>query len=77
MEQKDLEIIEKYSSSDRSLSKLYEEHLEYERQLEEYNNKSYLTPSDEIERKAIQKKKLKGKDELEEILIKYRSSEKN
>ena len=73
MEQKDIELINKHSGSDESLKSLYKEHLDYENQLDEYNNKSYLTPAEEVERKQIQKKKLKGKDEIESILTKYRS----
>ncbi len=77
MEQKDLEIIKKHSNNDENLAKLYNEHLEYEKLLEKFNSKPFLTPSDELERKQIQKKKLIGKDKLEEIIKKYRTSETN
>ena len=46
-----LKIINKNISNDQALKSLYLEHLDFERQLEEYNNKSYLTPSEEMERK--------------------------
>jgi uncharacterized protein YdcH (DUF465 family) len=76
MEQRDLELIKKYRESDKLLGKLYDEHVDFEKQLDEFNNKSYLTPDDEIQRKMIQKKKLLGRDQIEAILAKYRKMEK-
>lgn len=77
MERKDLEIIEKYQGADEALTRLYTEHLEFEKLLEKFNSKPFLTPADELEKKEIQKKKLKGKDELENLLQKYRNLENN
>jgi len=51
---------------------LVEEHEDFERILEDFNRKPYLTPAEEIERKNIQKQKLKGKDKMERILKKHR-----
>ncbi len=76
MEERDLELIKKYKESDEALSQLYDEHIDFERQLERLNSKSYLTPNEEIERKTIQKKKLLGRDRIEIILNKYRKMEK-
>ena len=76
MEQRDLELIKKYRESDELLGKLYDEHIDFEKQLDEFNNKSYLTPDDEVQRKMIQKKKLLGRDQIESILAKYRKMEK-
>ena len=44
--------------------KLYEEHLKYERQLEELDRNRYINPEQEIQRKTIQKLKLNGKDRM-------------
>ena len=76
MEERDLELIKKYREQDEMLSKLYEEHVDFERQLEDYNNRSYLSPHEEIERKTIQKKKLMGRDQIEAILSRYRKAER-
>lgn len=73
MEQRDLELINKHMDEDRALKMLYEEHLDFERQLEKYNNKPFLTPSETVERKNLQKRKLRGRDMIESILRKYRS----
>ncbi|PIU56136.1 MAG: DUF465 domain-containing protein [Deltaproteobacteria bacterium CG07_land_8_20_14_0_80_38_7] len=75
MEQRDLELIEKYGKDDLKLRKLYDEHLDLERQLESYFEKSYLTPQDQLERARLKKMKLKGRDEIEIILSKYRKVE--
>ncbi|MBN2428979.1 MAG: DUF465 domain-containing protein [Deltaproteobacteria bacterium] len=48
--------------------KLYEEHLFFEKELERFNQKRFLIPEEEIERKKLQKLKLAGKDEMEQIL---------
>ncbi len=74
MEKKDEELIQSLMVSDPELKRYYEEHLELERQLAEFNRKLYLTPEQEIEKKALQKKKLNGKDRIMEILEKYRTA---
>jgi uncharacterized protein YdcH (DUF465 family) len=74
MEKKDEELIQSLMVSDPELKRYYDEHLELERQLAEFNRKLYLTPEQEIEKKALQKKKLSGKDRIMEILEKYRTA---
>jgi uncharacterized protein YdcH (DUF465 family) len=76
MEERDLELIRRYSNKDKALSELYQEHLDLERELESFNNRAYLSPTEEMERKTIQKKKLLGRDRMESILRKYREREK-
>ena len=44
--------------------RLYEEHLKYEKQLEELDRNHYINPEQEIQRKTIQKLKLNGKDRM-------------
>ncbi len=72
MEARDLELIKRHISSDNALKSLYDEHVDFERQLEKFNNKPFLTPQEEMERKLLQKKKLHGRDMIEEILKEYR-----
>ncbi len=73
MEKRDLELIQKYTPCDAELNRRMAEHEEFERKLEEFNRRLYLTPEEEIERKRIQKLKLAGRDRIEAILSKYRS----
>jgi uncharacterized protein YdcH (DUF465 family) len=58
--------IESLLDEDDELRKLWEQHLEFERRLEELDALPHLTPEEEIERKRIQKLKLAGKDRLAE-----------
>ena len=75
MENRDLELLQKYISSDPELKRCMDNHQEFERKLEEMNRRLYLTPEEEIDRKKIQKLKLAGRDQIEAILSKYRSQE--
>ncbi len=77
MERQDLELIEKLADKDPELKKFWEEHNEFERQLEEFNRRPYLTTAETMERKRLQKLKLAGRDKMEQILAKYRQKEKS
>ncbi len=75
MEKRDIELIETLSNENAELKALYEEHLEFERLLEKINDKSYLTPSEDMDRRQLQKKKLLGRDKIEMILREYRAQQ--
>ncbi len=47
---------------------LYEEHSIFEKQLDAYENKSYLSPQEELEVSKVKKLKLAGRDEMERIV---------
>ena len=76
MEKEDLELIEQLTDRDPELKKFWDDHLEYERQLEGFNRRPYLTAAETMERKRLQKLKLAGRDRMEQILAKYRQKEK-
>jgi uncharacterized protein len=76
MEKRDLELIEQLVEKEPDLRRFVDEHLEYERLLEEFNRRPYLTAVETIERKRLQKLKLAGRDRIEQILVKYRQKEK-
>jgi len=76
MEQCDLDLIQKHMITDHQLRKLYEEHLDLEHRLETINQKSHISPEEELEKKNLKKVKLKGRDEIERILRKYREFDK-
>lgn len=73
MERQDVELIQVHIKKDPQLQTLYKEHLDYEKQLAKLDNKLFLTPEEEVQRKELQKKKLLGKDRIEDILRKYRN----
>ncbi|RQD61790.1 MAG: DUF465 domain-containing protein [Desulfonatronovibrio sp. MSAO_Bac4] len=75
MEQYELELIAKYGESDEELKKLWDDHLSYEKILEKYESKSFLTPVEDQEVKELKKKKLTGKTRMHAILDKYKKTE--
>jgi len=75
MEQRDLDLIAQHRERDPELNRLWQEHLEYEEQLDVFNKRVYLSPTEEMERKTLQKKKLKGRDQIERILVRLRHQE--
>lgn len=77
MESRDLELIKKYSSKDEVLESLYEEHLDFEKELEKIESKPFHSPEEETVLRELKKKKLKGRDKIENILSKYRAAENN
>ncbi len=75
MEQRDVELIQKFCSQDPALNDLFRQHVEFERELEKLDNKSYLSVDEQMERQKIKKQKLVGKDKIEMILKRYRQKE--
>ena len=72
MERKDEELIVSLLEREPELRHYYEEHNDLEKQLEILQQKHYLTPEEEVEKKRLQKLKLAGKDKIMEILSRYR-----
>lgn len=74
MEKRDEELILSLIEKDPELKRHYDEHVEFERQLDRLNGKSHLSAEEEVERKRLQKLKLAGKDRMMEILLRHRAS---
>lgn len=74
MEKKDEELIQSLLAFDPELKQYYEEHLELEQRLAEFNRKLYLSPEQEVEKKQLQKRKLSGKDKIMQILDRHRQA---
>ncbi|MFO7766375.1 MAG: hypothetical protein R6V33_08085 [Pelovirga sp.] len=47
---------------------LYENHVFFEKQLQEYEKRPFLSPEEEIEKNKVKKLKLIGKDEMKDIV---------
>jgi uncharacterized protein YdcH (DUF465 family) len=73
MEEKDEQLIRTLLEREPELRQYYEEHVDLERRLGAFQQKHYLTPDEEVEKKRLQKLKLAGKDKIMEILSRYRS----
>jgi len=74
MEQREEQMIASVVDQDPELRRYYEEHLELEKRLDDLNNRVYLSPEEEVEKKRLQKQKLIGKDKIMEILGRYKPS---
>jgi hypothetical protein len=72
MEKKDEDLIQSLLDREPELRRYYEEHIALERQLGGLQQKFYLTPEEELEKKRLQKLKLAGKDKIMAILSRYR-----
>jgi uncharacterized protein len=69
---KEQELVEKLMKENEEFLKAKQSHTELARELEELEQKSFLTPQDEISIKILKKKKLAYKDLMEKILLQYR-----
>jgi hypothetical protein len=72
MEKADELLIKKYIHMDEELRGYVENHEKLEGDLENYNKRIYLTAEEEMEKKNLQKMKLRGKEQIFRILAKYR-----
>lgn len=72
MEEKDEALIRTLLEREPELRQYYEEHVDLERRLGAFQQKLYLTPEEEVEKKRLQKLKLAGKDKIMEILSRHR-----
>jgi uncharacterized protein YdcH (DUF465 family) len=73
MEMDEKILIEDLKQMNPEFRQLLEEHLQYEQQLEVFNKLRYLTSEQELEKKRVQKIKLRGKDRMAEILKEHKS----
>ncbi len=72
MKVKEDELIERLMKENEEFLKAKLAHSELAKQLDEMENKPYLTPQDEIEIKILKKRKLAHKDQMERILLQHR-----
>lgn len=73
---KEIEIAEVLRREDENFRKLEEEHKMLKETLAEMDKKKYHTADEEIERKKIQKQKLKVKDSLAAFIVEYKKKSK-
>lgn len=72
MEERDQDLVRDLWDNNPRFRKLYEEHQLLEKELTNLSEKSFLSPEEEVEKKKMQKLKLAGKDEMEQILSDHR-----
>jgi uncharacterized protein YdcH (DUF465 family) len=61
-------LLNKLVSENNEFKSLYDEHNDLKNQVDALNNRKFLTPEQEIEKKNLQKQKLIKKDRLMEIV---------
>jgi len=54
--------------------KLHQQHQKYEKELEKFKDKSYLTEDEKLKEKELKKKKLVLKDRMYFLMREYRKS---
>jgi uncharacterized protein YdcH (DUF465 family) len=69
---KEQEIVDQLKKENDEFKKLSEEHRNLDGLLAEIDNKRYLSPEEEVERKRIQKLKLLRKDRMAELIREYK-----
>jgi len=74
MGEKEEDLVRTLLKEDETFRTMKERHGALEDQLQRLETKPYLTPQDELEIKMIKKKKLMFKDEMQRILVSYRTS---
>lgn len=67
-------LLEKVQGENEEFKILYQEHLDLKHRVEELNKMNFLTPELELEKKTVQKQKLKGKDRMTQIIEQYQAS---
>jgi len=70
----DQTLLEKVQGENEEFKKLYQEHLDLKNRVEELNKMNFLSPKQELEKKTVQKQKLKGKDRMSQIIEQYQAS---
>lgn len=67
-------LLEKIQNENNEFKKLYEKHGQLKHRVEELNHMKFLSPEQEVEKKTIQKQKLKSKDRMTQIIDQYQAS---
>ncbi len=73
MELADRKLVDQFVPQNRELKVLIEEHQAFEREIEELKERAWLTPFDHKYLRVLKKRKLRGRDRIEEILRGYRA----
>lgn len=75
MDQKELELLEKYAAKDETLRSLQAEHALFGKQIEKLEMKPFRSPVEEVQLKQLKKQKLEVKTQMVSLLEKYAREE--
>jgi len=68
------ELKERLLKENDEFRKAFEEHQKYEKKLEEFRAKAFLTEKERLEEKEMKKKKLHLKDKMYRMMTEYKKS---
>ena len=69
----EIAIVEKLCQSNAEFKELFENHIRYEQDLEALYSLKFFPPEVEARMKELKVLKLRGKDKIEQIIIKYKA----
>ena len=72
MELADKMLVERFVPENPELRTLVEAHKEYERDIEALSGRGWLAPGEQHQLRVLKKRKLRGRDRIEQILRGYR-----
>ena len=75
MESADRERIELAAQNNQSIKRLYDEHKFLDDKISNLETRRFLSPKEENELKTLKKKKLRGKEQLLELIEEHRHPE--
>ena len=76
MDQREIDLLEKYAPKDPELKELWDDHVLYEKQVDKLEAKAYRTPTEEQTLKQLKKQKLEGKTKFMALLERHVAQEK-
>ena len=74
METADALLIESLTPKNTELANLMVEHDQFERQIEGLKSRRWLSSTEQNELKQLKRRKLRGRDQIEAILMSHRRS---
>mgnify|MGYP005662024121 CR=1 FL=1 len=72
MELADRLLVERFVPQNQELQSLLEAHQKFEDEIELIKGRAWMTPADQQTLRVLKKRKLRGRDRIEEILRGYR-----
>jgi len=73
MELADRLLVDRFVPQNRELQDLVEAHQRFEKEIDGLKDRAWLTPYDRQHLRVLKKRKLRGRDRIEEILRGYRA----
>lgn len=61
--------------TDEEFRRLAEQHRQYKQRLQELASRPYLTPQEQVEETQLKKLKLRLKDQMQQIMERYRAQQ--